>query len=146
MRTGLWIAAAALAALSACGSAGDATEPEPTPSSTSATPELLELADACVEVNATAEQILVDAVGIADPGLLFQFSNSVEQIAARTDDRGRDSLEDLAQRAREVRTSLNSETDPTARLEAGTEMLAGYKRLQDSCQAVGAPISLPGTG
>lgn len=145
MRIGLGIAATALVALSGCGG-GDSPKPEVTATSASATPALLELADACVQVNESTEQILVDASGIADPGLLFGFANSIDQIAARTDARGRDALEDLAQRAREVRTTLNAETDATARLEAGTEMLTGFARLQDSCQAVGSPISLPGTG
>jgi hypothetical protein len=141
MRIALGIAAAAIALLGACGgSEAGQTSQDPV---SSATPKLDELADACVSVNDAAESTLEGVQGIASPDRLDLFANSVEGIAEGVDDRGRDAVLDLAQRAREVSETLRTETDATKRLEAGTEMLDGYKRLQDSCQAVGSPLSLP---
>ena len=132
-------------ALLAAGCDGDGTgasaksEPKPTPA-------LISLADACVQVNAAAEQTIGDATGLADPESLDAFALALDDIAAETDHQGSDAVGDLATRSRSVSETLATSTEIPDRMDAGLDMLNGYKRLQDSCQAVGSPLSVPGSG
>jgi hypothetical protein len=108
--------------------------------------QLMSLADACVEVNVAAEKTIQGATGMANPDSLEAFALELDGIAERTDARGSDAVADLATRSRTVSETLATSTEPLDRLEAGTDMLNGYKRLQNSCQAVGSPLSVPGRG
>jgi hypothetical protein len=105
----------------------------------------MSLADACVAVNDAAESTIQDAVGMAKPESLDAFALELDDIAERTDDRGNDAVSDLAERSRSVSETLATSTDVPDRMDAGLDMLNGYKRLQDSCQAVGSPLSVPGS-
>lgn len=129
--------------IAGCGSGG--SEPEAT---ISPSPKLVELADACVLVNKAAEETVSSAAGLAKPESLNSFAAALDEIAKKTDERGQDAVQDLATRSREVSETLATSTDATstdvsARMDAGLDMLNGYIRLQDSCQAVGSPLSVP---
>ncbi len=130
----------ALAAVLLVGACGGSESPK---SEASPTPKLVELADACVLVNQAAEDTLGDA-GLVKPEPLNAFADELDSIALKTDERGRDAVEDLATRSRYVSETLATATETSDRLDAGLDILNGYKRLQDSCQAVGSPLSVPG--
>jgi hypothetical protein len=125
---------AAVVLLAGC-SGGSAPKASPSP-------KLVELADACVLVNQAAEDTLSDA-GLAKPESLDSFAAELDTISGKTDSRGRDAVEDLATRARQASMTLATSTDVSERMDTGLDMLRGYKRLQDSCQAVGSPLSVP---
>ena len=135
---GLRVGLASLALLIAAGcGGGNDSEPKASPS-----PKLVELTGACVLVNKAAEET-VSGAGLAKPESLNSFAAALDEIAGKTDERGRDAVQDLATRSREVSETLATSTDVPARMDAGLDMLNGYKRLQDSCQAVGSPLSVP---
>lgn len=107
----------------------------PSSSSAAASTALLSLADACPKVQDALDAAFEDADPY-DPGTFRQFAADIDALAAQTDPKGQNMLEELAAVSRQTSTALAGPDMLSAQEPWFTEM----DRVTRVCEEQGAPL------